>query len=97
MLQKNMRAKGYVKTSTLNHLLNSHWYITSLARWRQYLATIIAKSLQHSPYRAMMTAPVVGKKSGLQATQWQVLQRTGTVSVIAGLHIGMVSVGIFNS
>ena len=97
MLQKNIRAKGYVKPSILNHLFASRWYLEPIARWREYLAGIINKLLPHSPYRPMITALVVGQKSGLQATQWQVLQRTGTnhLLVIAGLHIGMVAGLVF--
>ncbi len=93
MLQKNIRAIGYVKSSALNHLLSSPWYSKPIDRWRQYLGNIIARTLKNSPYRMMIAALIIGEKDGLQAAQWQVLQRTGTnhLLVIAGLHIGIVS------
>ena len=97
MLQQDIHAVGYVRDAVDNHLVNSHWYHHPIDRLRQYLAVEIERSLANSTYMPMIMALVVGEKRGIQATQWQVLQRTGTnhLLVIAGLHIGMISSVIF--
>ena len=97
MLQQNIRANGYVRNSTENKLLRSDWYDHPTDRIRQYLANSITRILKKSPYTPMITALVIGDKTGLLSAQWQVLQRTGTnhLLVIAGLHIGMVAGLVF--
>ncbi len=97
MLQQDVRAVGYLRDAPANQLVDSRWYHHPIDRLRQYLAAEIQRSLANSPYMPMIMALVVGEKQGIQTTQWQVLQRTGTnhLLVIAGLHIGMVSSVIF--
>jgi competence protein ComEC len=95
-LSHGIRAQGYVRSEAENKLLTSslseHW----LNRVRQHIEKSIQISLPHSDYAAMIVALSVGIKTGIQANQWQVLQKTGTnhLMVIAGLHVGMLS-GLF--
>ena len=92
MLQKNIRATGYVigQTNQLLSTARNHYFLDSL---REVIAQRIANDLPNSPYAAMIQALTVGVKAGITSDQWQVLQRTGTnhLMVIAGLHIGLLS------
>jgi len=55
------------------------------------------KLQQISPYGQALAALVVGDKSALSASDWQLLQATGTVHlmVISGTHIGMLALFLF--
>lgn len=92
MLQKNVRATGYVIGSNAQLLAKISSPI-SLDNLRQTIAQRIVIDLANSPYQAMLQALTVGIKSGITSEQWQVMQRTGTnhLMVIAGLHIGLLS------
>ena len=89
----NIRATGEVQNSKDNRLLATPTLSQALNRFRQLLAHTIAAALPSLPYQAMISALVMGDKTGITQDQWQVLQRTGTnhLMVIAGLHIGMLS------
>lgn len=64
-----------------------------LLRVRAGLRKDIAAALANDPYTGMVTALVTGDQSGIAEGQWQVLQATSTVHLmaIAGLHLGVVA------
>ena len=64
-----------------------------LLRLRANLRQRIAAALAGDPYVGMVTALVTGDQSGIAEDQWQVLQATSTVHLmaIAGLHLGVVA------
>ncbi|HEX4299405.1 MAG TPA: DNA internalization-related competence protein ComEC/Rec2 [Gammaproteobacteria bacterium] len=64
-----------------------------LLRLRATLRKRIAAALAGDPYAGMVIALVTGDQSGIAVGQWQVLQATSTVHLmaIAGLHLGVVA------
>jgi competence protein ComEC len=82
-------ATGYV-THTLAPLPGSAY---PLLRFRAGLRQRISAALAGDPYGGMVTALVTGDQSGIAEGQWQVLQATSTVHLmaIAGLHLGVVA------
>jgi len=67
-----------------------------LLRLRSALRDRIGAVLAGDPFSGMATALVTGDQGGIGDAQWQVLQATNTVHLmaIAGLHIGVVA-GLF--
>ena len=82
-------ATGYVSNDTA--LLPGTRY--PLLELRAGLRRQITAALAGSPYAGMVTALVTGDQSGITEDQWQVLQATSTVHLmaIAGLHLGVVA------
>ncbi|HEY1773445.1 MAG TPA: DNA internalization-related competence protein ComEC/Rec2 [Gammaproteobacteria bacterium] len=64
-----------------------------LLRLRDTLRKRIAAAIAGDPYAGMVTALVTGDQSSIAQDQWQVLQATSTVHLmaIAGLHLGVVA------
>lgn len=96
-LEQNLAASGYVRRSDFNHKLSDSNWRQWLSHLRQVIAEHLQNSVKNKTFLPMIEALVIGDKSGLSATQWQVLQRTGTnhLMVIAGLHVGMLSGLVF--
>lgn len=89
LVAQNVIATGYVRRV-------SGWRGTqhNLAYWRQ---TVRDKLLGAEPpfaYGRFFSALLVGDKSGLATDDWQILQTTGTIHLMAisGLHIGLIAV-----
>ncbi|OGT07269.1 MAG: DNA internalization-related competence protein ComEC/Rec2, partial [Gammaproteobacteria bacterium GWE2_37_16] len=93
LLQNHIRATGYVVNNQINHCLNSTWYHHFIDRIRQSWEMKIRNSLVDQTYTNFIVALLVGDQNNIDADEWQVLQRTGTIHflVIAGLHIGFVA------
>ena len=93
LLQNHIRATGYVVNNPNNHCLNSIWYLHLIDRIRQSWEMKIRNSLTDRTYINFIVALLVGDQNNIDADEWQVLQRTGTIHflVIAGLHIGFVA------
>ncbi|KPJ67898.1 MAG: hypothetical protein AMJ43_02860 [Coxiella sp. DG_40] len=97
LFQNEIRATGYVKSSSLNHCLSSHWYNYPIGRFRQYLERGIYQVLHNRQLQGVIAALVVGSRNGISADEWQVFRNTGTSHLVAisGLHIGLISGFIF--
>ncbi|MCW5588679.1 MAG: DNA internalization-related competence protein ComEC/Rec2 [Legionellales bacterium] len=84
----NIHALGYV----------THGQLLSIqhASLRSYFNKKLNTSLAGFTHANMMKALMLGDQSAISASQWDILQKTGTVHlmVIAGLHIGLVA-GVF--
>ncbi len=95
LLQNQIGATGYIRNQPRPILLQENGSFLNIDRFRQ---TIIDKldrmQLQHV---GLIKALTVGDKQGLNAEQWQLFRRTGTVHLLAisGLHIGLVAGFIF--
>lgn len=90
-------ASGYVQNNSDNQLLHASDTWSIVGQLRQRMSEHIQQSLANSPYLPMILALVVGERTGMTTTQWQILQQTGTnhLMVIAGLHLGLFSGLIF--
>lgn len=93
LFARQIGAVGYVVKRGRNQLLSG---ASGLDAVRQRLADAIDTSLGKSPMAGIVKALTLGERSGISATQWQVLRATGTAHLIAisGLHIGLVAGGV---
>ena len=97
LLSEHIRATGYIRPDHPAQLIraadNAYW----LGRFRQYLGTQISSALGDSPYASLLIAFVNGDETGISDQQWQVLQRTGTIHLVAisGMNISLVAGFIF--
>ncbi|VUD68819.1 ComE operon protein 3 [Thalassocella blandensis] len=100
LLQQNIFATGYIHNSEEATRLRSAqgW---SVDRLRHLLAgklkSSLADSQQPSVYHSLLQALLIGDKSDISSSQWDVLNRTGTTHLMAisGLHIGLVAMFAF--
>lgn len=89
LLTQNIVATGFVK--------NRHSQAQLLAEGSFDLRTWLSKQInvifKQSDYRDLYRALLIGDKSLIDADRWQVLQRTGTIHLMAisGLHIGIMA------
>jgi competence protein ComEC len=93
LFRQGFRATGYVRPAAANHFVESRWYYYPIDRARQYLLERINIALLGSPQRGLVQALTLGKESGITSSQWQVLERTGTIHLvsISGLHISLLA------
>ena len=89
---RGIHATGYVRKAAANQYLSQNITINS---WRQHLFDQIQSSAR--PFNAVLAALIIGDKSQISESQWQVFRRTGTshLMAISGLHIGLVAALIF--
>jgi len=87
LLSQHIYAKGYILPSTLVMTKKQRWGFESL---RAYLSQRI-DSVDNITFRPLFKALLLGDKSTITPEQWQVLQQTGTLHLMAisGLHIGL--------
>jgi len=96
MFQNRIDAKGYVRKSHLNKIIQSKSSILSFTRARFFLKKEINLQVQSS-YKPIILALLIGDKSEITSEQWQVFRKTGTSHLIAisGLHIGLIAGLVF--
>jgi competence protein ComEC len=96
LLQRGIRASGYVRKSKQNRLLEEGGLL-SIQRWRQQIRDKINTISSDTNGAALLNGLVIGDRSGIKQPQWQIFTRTGTNHLIAisGLHIGIVFGFIF--
>lgn len=93
LYQNRIAAKGYVLDKAdgtdMNRLLSGE--VDSGLRHR--LAKQLQEVFANSPFKGVYQALSYGDRSAITDAQWQVLQNTGTVHLMAisGLHMGMVA------
>ena len=97
LFQHRIRATGHVRDPAAATPLPAAGWRGILDRFRERTAGFIRESLPESPFSGLVSALAVGVRSSLADDQWQVLQRTGTIHLVAisGLHIGLVSGLVF--
>jgi len=91
LFQQDIAARGYVRESSDNRRIEGR-SLTPLVL-RQNLRHRIAAQAPASPARAVLNALLIGDRSGLSESEWQLFRATGTSHLIAisGLHIGLVA------
>ena len=97
LFRERIRAKGYVRDDVAPQRLDPDpaWY--DIDRWRQDLGDRIRALLHDNEYAGIIVALANGDGRGLDAQQWQVLRRTGTLHLVAisGLHISLIAGVVF--
>lgn len=89
-ISKRLLAKGYVRS--IDQYLGEESGVSGMVlRWRHSLQTEILDAPLSATSKGWLAALVLGDKSQLLATQWEVLKNTGTVHVVvvSGLHVGL--------
>lgn len=92
-LQKRLRGVGNVVANTENIFLSHAWYYHPIDQFRQKLQQKIKQHLPHTATAPWLLALILGERSEVNASDWQVLRNTGTnhLMAIAGLHIGLLA------
>jgi competence protein ComEC len=95
LLERNIRATGYVRENAANRLLgdSSQW----LHRTRERIRENFYAKLGSAPYVGVLVALAIGDQRAIPKAQWEVFTRTGVnhLMSISGLHVTMVSGLIF--
>ncbi len=91
LFEQSIRATGYVRSKGDNIRLQA----TSLVNPTYYIRDILNKKLDQTKNNsaAIIKALVLGERSQMSTSRWQVLTQTGTnhLLAISGLHVGIVS------
>ena len=101
LFQKRIQARGYIRDKYNNQLvkgyISSNYLESFTLKLRQSLLNKLSRqpdSSQNSEnIRKLSQALILGYRGGLETSQWQIFQRTGTIHLMAisGLHIGLVA------
>lgn len=97
LLSQNLHASGYVRFSPENRQL-LHAKGMNFQMLRQRLDATLIEVCENCKRLAYLRALLLGEKQGISAEEWQLLQHTGTIHLMAisGLHIGLIaSLGFF--
>jgi len=97
LLQKGILATGYVRNKQATVLLEDSVFSYPVQRFRQHLQRRLNNSDIETHLLPFVRALVIGDRSGLSVEDWAVLQKTGTVHLMAisGLHVGLVAAFVF--
>ncbi len=89
-------ATGYVKRSNNNQLLVSD-KASSINTMRQYIRQHLSEHLSKLEFSGVINALIIGDRSRISSDQWEMFKQTNTthLSVISGLHIGLISGFVF--
>jgi competence protein ComEC len=95
LLQRNVRALGYVRAAPAPRLLPSrgHGLTLLLDRWRLAIRERVTAVLRGAPHEGIVRALAIGEQAGLTERDWERFRRTGTNHLVAisGLHVGLVA------
>jgi len=101
LFQKRIQARGYIRDKYNNQLvkgyISSNYLRSTTLKLRQSILNKLSQqsdSSQHTEnIRKLSQALILGYRGGLETSQWQTFQRTGTIHLMAisGLHIGLVA------
>ena len=93
LFRNRIRATGYVLQRHANAQLDAAPGGQRLTRLRARIRERFVALLDGHPMTGILTALAVGVRDGIDAGQWDLLRRTGTVHLVAisGLHISLVS------
>lgn len=93
LLQKRIVATGYINTRQRSELLGHDWRDYPVQQARHTLQRFFVHELGEQRSEPLLRALLIGDRSGMTSTHWQVLQKTGTVHLMAisGLHVGLIA------
>ncbi len=89
----NIGATGYVRNTPEPILLKSVSLWQSYSAIRQNISDQLTALLPKSESVGLIKALIIGEKHEINAKQWDVFKKTGTIHLLAisGLHIGLIS------
>lgn len=93
LFQHRIRATGYVRKQYTPQRLAQDTGFVYWQRLRFAVHENIYQLLPDSTVAGLLSALAIGERDGIQASQWEVLRRTGTAHLMAisGLHIGLLA------
>ena len=93
LFRQRIRATGYVRQKGDNRRLGEAGLAYTVDRQRSMLRDLFAEKVAEQRAAAIMSALVIGDRSGISHEDWELFRRTGTTHLIAisGLHIGIVA------
>jgi Predicted membrane metal-binding protein len=96
LFYKQIDATGYVKSSESNQLLVQN-QSPSIDQLRQDIRSFLRPSLKDLSFGGVINALIIGDRSFITEHHWKLFQSTNTthLSVISGLHIGLISGLVF--
>ncbi|MEX2130736.1 MAG: ComEC/Rec2 family competence protein, partial [Pseudohongiellaceae bacterium] len=91
LLQQGIHAKGYVRGSSLNRLLDDGGL--RLQKLRFELREKLLDATADLAHGNVILALALGDRSGIGTEEWEIYTRTGTnhLVVVSGLHVGFIS------
>jgi competence protein ComEC len=94
---QDIGATGYVRSRSPEIRLMASKNKIFSADWRQDFQALLARQIGGSPYYGIAEALVIGFKGDINAEQWQLFKKTGTIHlmVISGLHIGLIGAIVY--
>lgn len=99
LLERNIRATGYVRDGEGNHRVVERVYHPSylIEVAREAASQRLSRVLGERPYAGVLKALAIGEQGTISAPQWQVFLRSGVnhLMSISGLHVTMVSGLVF--
>ncbi len=97
LFQHRLRATGYVRAHPSPQRIAAETASFSLDRLRQRLSERLRGLLPGDPFAGLIVAFANGDENGVGDNQWRVLQRTGTIHLVAisGMNIGLVAGFVF--
>lgn len=96
LFAKKFNAVGYVKNSHNNKLINqSDKYLLQQVRFN--LTDFLNKALADFKYKGIIKALIIGDRYEISKDLWQLFTKTNTshLTVISGLHIGIIAGFVF--
>ena len=96
LFYKQIDATGYVRSSESNQLIEAN-QVNSIDRFRQKLRYSLQPFLQPLDFGGVINALIIGDRSFIKDSNWVLFKATNTthLSVISGLHIGLISGFVF--
>lgn len=97
LFYKRIDATGYVRTSPDNRLIFSNPTLSSIDKIRQSIRQTLSPILTQQEFGGVLNALVIGDRSFVKNKHWELFRSTNTthLSVISGLHIGLISGFVF--
>ncbi|HYG13340.1 MAG TPA: DNA internalization-related competence protein ComEC/Rec2, partial [Methylophilaceae bacterium] len=99
LLERDIRATGYVREDDGNRLLQSLVLRPAYAAEaiRERIRTRMTAALEGRNYAGILQALAIGDEGAIEQAQWEVFRRTGTSHLmsISGLHITMLAGLVF--
>jgi len=96
LFYKKIDATGYVRSSKYNRLVQEK-KSNSIDQFRQNLRYSLQPFLQSLDFGGVINALIIGDRSFIKESHWLLFMNTNTthLSVISGLHIGLISGFVF--
>lgn len=96
LFYKKIGATGYVRSSESNQLIEAN-QVGSIDQFRQNLRYSLQPFLQSLDFGGVINALIIGDRSFIKDSHWLLFKATNTthLSVISGLHIGLISGFVF--